>query len=58
MEKVIKHYEKKHNITLIYDSNEKTYTIYKNNKFYGYVYYLKDIDFFMEFKKASLRKVN
>ena len=46
----IAHYEKKHNISIIYDSNEKTYAIYKNNKIYGYVYSLSDIDDYMRFK--------
>jgi hypothetical protein len=46
----IKHYENKYNITLIYDQNEKTYAIYKNNSIYGYVYSLSDIDDYMAFK--------
>lgn len=55
MEKVIKHYEKKHNITLIYDSNEKTYAIYKHNNLLGYVHSLKDIDDYMQFKNNHAR---
>jgi len=52
MNQAIKHYERKHNITLIYDNNEKTYAIYRNdnNRLLGYVYSLKDIDDYMAFK--------
>jgi hypothetical protein len=46
----IKHYENKHNITLIYDQNEKTYAIYKHNSLLGYVYSLLDINDYMQFK--------
>jgi hypothetical protein len=46
----IKHYEQKHNISIIYDQNEKTYAIYKDNRLLGYVYSLLDIDDYMRFK--------
>ena len=32
MKEIIKSLEKKYNISIIYDSNEKTYSVYKENK--------------------------
>jgi len=57
MNQAIKHYEHKHNITLIYDNNEKTYAIYRNNNnsLLGYVYSLKDIDDYIIFKNNQAK---
>jgi len=52
---VIHHYEQKHNISIIYDNTEKTYTIYQHNKLLGYVSSLNDIDNYMEFKNQQAR---
>ena len=51
----IKHYEQKHNISIIYDQNEKTYAIYKDNSLLGYVYSLLDIDDYLQFKNSQAR---
>ena len=52
-EQAIKHYEQKYNISIIYDSNERTYTIYSQNRLYGYVASLKDLDDYMQFKQGQ-----
>lgn len=51
----IHHYEQKHNISIIYDNNERTYTVYQHNRLLGYVSSLSDIDNYMEFKNQQVK---
>jgi len=43
MKEYIATLEKKYNISIIYDSNEKTYAIYRENKFLTYSFSLQGI---------------
>jgi hypothetical protein len=49
-DQIIKNLEKKHNIEIIWDNNEKTYAIYRNNKILTYAYSLGDINPIMALK--------